>query len=297
MTEPFTGGESDARSGEAAPLTEDLSRADFERFAGLITQRLGIRMVEAKRTMLQGRLARRIRQLRLSGFEEYRHYLFHSPQGEEEFVHFADAVTTNKTDFFREPQHFDYLVKEALPALDGSLHSRLWVAKVWSAGCSSGEEAWTLAMVLSEYGKARPGFEFSILATDVSTRVLARAREATYPREAAEALPPALRQRYFLSSRDASLKLVRVAPELRAKVTFEHLNFMDRAYGVKTVFEAIFFRNVMIYFDKPTQEAVVNRLCQHLRPGGYLFVGHSESLAGLAVPLRPAAVAVYRKSG
>jgi len=297
MPEPIAGWESEARPDEAAYSTEALSREDFEQFAALITRRLGITMADAKRTMLQSRLARRIRQLRLSGFEEYRRYLFHSPQGEEEFVHFADAVTTNKTDFFREPQHFDYLAKEALPALDGSPHARLWVAKVWCAGCSSGEEAWTLAIALSEYGKARSGFEFSILATDVSTRVLARAREATYPQDSLEPLPAALRKRYFLSSRDTSLRLVRVIPELRRKVAFERLNFMERAYDVKTSFEAIFFRNVMIYFDKPTQEAVVNRLCHHLRPGGYLFVGHSESLAGLSVPLRQTAVAVYRKSG
>ena len=295
MSEPFAGGERGAKAGEAALLTDDLSREDFEQFARLITQRLGIQMADAKRTMLQGRLGRRIRQLRLSGFEEYRRYLFHSPEGEEEFVHFADAVTTNKTDFFREPQHFDYLVKEALPALAGSGHSRLWVAKVWCAGCSSGEEAWTLAIVLSEYGRERPGFEFSILATDVSSRVLACAREATYPRESLGDVPLALRKRYFLSSRDPSLKLVRMVPELRRKVTFERLNFMDRTYDVKTGLEAIFFRNVMIYFDKPTQEAVVNRMCRHLRPGGYLFLGHSESLAGLSVPLRPTAVAVYRK--
>ena len=295
MSETFAHQDREARAGEAAPLTDDLSREDFEQFAHLITQRLGIRMAEAKRTMLQGRLSRRIRQLHLSGFEEYRRYLFHSPEGEQEFVHFTDAVTTNKTDFFREPQHFDYLVNEALPALDGSPATRLWAAKVWCAGCSSGEEAWTLAIVLSEYGKQRPGFEFSVLATDISTRVLARAREATYAQELVETVPLALRRRYFLSSRDTSLKLVRLIPELRRKVTFDRLNFMDPTYGVRTSFEAIFFRNVMIYFDKPTQEAVVNRLCRHLQPGGYLFVGHSESLAGLSVPLRQTAVAVYRK--
>jgi chemotaxis protein methyltransferase CheR len=278
-----------------ASAEKDLPRKAFEQFAHLITERLGIRMAEAKRTMLQSRLARRIRQLGFSSFEEYREYLFHSPDAEEEFVHFTDAVTTNKTDFFREPQHFDYLVNNALPAIDRHPYRGFWLAKVWCAGCSSGEEAWTLAMVLSEHAGRRPGFDFTILATDISTRVLARAREATYPRTAVEAVPESLRKRYLLSSRDASLKLVRIVSELRRRVTFERLNFMDRTYGVSGSFDVVFFRNVLIYFDKPTQEVVVNRLCRHLQPGGYMFVGHSESLAGLNVPLRQTAVAVYRK--
>lgn len=282
---------------EPDAFSEDLSQEDFEHFAQLVTQSLGIRMAEAKRTMLQGRLARRIRQLRLSGFEQYRQYLFNSPGGQAEMVHFIDAVTTNKTDFFREPQHFEYLTNNALPALDRSPGSSSWLARVWCAGCSSGEEAWTLAMVLSEYRKRRPGFDFSILATDISTRVLGRAREAVYPHTLVESVPLPLRKGYLLRSRDASRNLVRVAPALREKVQFERLNFMEKSYDVKTPFEVIFFRNVLIYFDRPTQEAVVNRLCRHLKPGGYLFAGHSESLAGLRIPLQPAAVAVYRKTG
>jgi len=274
-----------------------MSRADFEQFSELINRSLGIRMSENKLTMLQGRLTRRMRHLRLSSFAEYRDYLFHSPNAEEEFVHFADAVTTNKTDFFREPQHFDYLVNEALPALDRHNRAAFWPAKVWCAGCSTGEEPWTLSMVLNEYGLRRGHFDFSLLATDISSRVLAHAQHATYGHTAAEAIPPTLRKRYLLSSRDPSHRLVRIVPDLRRRVSFQRLNFMDRAYNIKTRFEAIFFRNVMIYFDKPTQEAVVNRLCRHLVPSGYLFVGHSESLAGLHVPLKQIAIAVYQKVG
>ena len=296
MPEPLARAESEEVFHEPA-FPVELSLQNFEQFADLITRRLGIRMSEAKRTMLQGRLTCRIRQLRLAGFEQYLQCLLHSPDAEREFVHFTDAVTTNKTDFFREPQHFEYLANHALPSLDRSPHSPCWMAKVWCAGCSSGEEAWTLAMVLSEYAGRRRGFDFSILATDISTRVLACAHQATYPRTLAEPVPAPWRSRYLFSSRDASHRLVRIVPELRRKVTFERLNFMDRAYGVGAAFDAVFFRNVMIYFDKPTQEAVVNRICGHLRSGGYLFVGHSESLAGLNVPLRQAAIAVYRKAG
>jgi chemotaxis protein methyltransferase CheR len=292
----YTATEGEACGDAPALRTATLSDREFEQFAHLITERLGIRMAEGKRTMLEGRLARRIRQLKLSSFEQYRRYLFHPANEESEFVHFADVVTTNKTDFFREPTHFDYLAGAALPTLGRSSRTHSWAAKVWCAGCSSGEEAWTLAMVMSEHGAKNPEFDFSILATDISTRVLVRAREAVYSHAVVEPVPLALRKRYLLSSRDASLKLVRVAPELREKVSFDRLNFMDRTYDVKTTFDVIFFRNVMIYFSKSTQEAVVNRLCARLRPGGYLFVGHSESLAGLSVPLRQVALAIYRRN-
>jgi len=290
----------DTREVEAAAANSPppLSPGEFARFARVITERLGIRMPDIKVTMLQGRLARRIRQLHLSSFEEYRKYLFSSPHSEREYVHFINAITTNKTDFFREPSHFEYLVERALPTLAAGISftgSRR--ARIWCAGCSSGEEAWTLAMTLSEYAKKTPGFDFSILATDVSTRVLAHAQEATYPRQSVEPVPPALRQSYLLSSRDPSRKLVRMVPDLRRRVTFRRLNFMENQYGLSETYDVVFFRNVMIYFDKPVQEAVLNKLCRHLRHGGFLFVGHSESLAGLRVPLRQETLAVYRKTG
>jgi len=288
--------ERETASGAPDPFAMDLSPEEFARFAQLITQRLGIRMPEAKLTMLQGRLARRIRQLQLGSFAEYWQYLFRSPDAEREYVHFVDAITTNKTEFFRESQQLDYLVARALPALDPDTRfHRPWRAAVWCAGCSSGEEAWTLAMMLSEYQAGRPGFDFSILATDISTRVLSQAREATYPRELVEPVPPALRNCYLLSSRDPSRKVVRIVPSLRAKVDFQRLNFMDRTYALKAMSDVIFFRNVMIYFDKPTQETVVNKLCRNLQPGGYLFVGRSESLMGLSVPLRQEGLSIYRK--
>ena len=279
------------------PSSFELSRQEFGQFARLITERLGIRMPDIKLTMLQGRLTRRIRELRLSSFQEYLEYLLRSPNSEQEYVNFVDVVTTNKTDFFREPEHFEYLVGRALPALDPDpSFLRPWRAKVWCAGCSSGEEAWTLAMVLGEYAGARPGFDFAMLATDISTRVLARAREAIYPRALIEPVPPALRKNYLLSSRDRSCNLVRIVPRLRGRVAFRRLNFMDRTYGIEESYAVIFFRNVMIYFDKPTQEAVLRKLCQHLQPGGYLFVSHSESLVGLDVPLRQQATSIFRKA-
>jgi chemotaxis protein methyltransferase CheR len=278
----------------SAPLA--LSAGSLARFCQYITGELGIKMSDAKLPMLQSRLQRRLRALGLASLEEYRDYLFDPSHGEEERVHFINAITTNKTDFFREPQHFDYLVRTALPDLDpGGAAERPLRLKLWCAGCSSGEEAYTLAMVLSEYRAGRPGFDFSILATDISTKVLSHAEVAIYDEERIEPVPAALRPKYLLRSRDRAQSKIRIVPELRQKVSFLRLNFMDAHYGVKEMAEVIFFRNVLIYFDKPTQEAVIRKLCRHLVPGGYLFVGHSESLAGLDLPVVSVGAAVYRK--
>jgi chemotaxis protein methyltransferase CheR len=252
-------------------------------------------MSDNKVPMLQSRLMRRIRQLGMTSLDEYQNYLFSSANAEEERVQFIDAVTTNKTDFFREAQHFDYLVNTALPALVamGLSNGRL---KVWCAGCSSGEEPYTLAMVLSEYAREYPGFDFTIMATDISTRVLEHARLGIYEAPRIEPIPMALRHRYLLRSCDPQKRVVRIIPELRGKITFRRLNFMDADYGLRDTFDVIFFRNVMIYFDKPTQETVLHKQCRHLRAGGYLFVGHSESLAGLNVPVSITNSAVFRKT-
>lgn len=275
----------------AAPTLSDTS---FRRFAAYITQELGIKMPEGKAPMLQSRLQRRLRDLGLNSLAEYQDRLFSSSPSDKERAHFFDAVTTNKTDFFREARHFDFLAGHALPNL-ASLNRRPWRLRLWCAGCSSGEEPYTLAMVLSEFASHSNGFDFSILATDISTRMLEAAEQAIYEESKIEPVPEALRKRYMLRSRDPSRPLVRIALELRQRVAFRRLNFMDENYGIRERFDVIFFRNVMIYFDKPTQEAVINKLCRHLKAGGYLFVGHSESLAGLNIPVKLVASAVYRK--
>jgi chemotaxis protein methyltransferase CheR len=276
-----------------------LSARSLARFCQCITGELGITMSPAKLPMLQSRLQRRLRALGLSSLDEYQSYLFDSARGDEERVHFINAITTNKTDFFREPQHFDYLVRTALPALDPTNHAsaleRPWRLKLWCAGCSSGEEPYTLAMVLSDFGEHRPGFDFSLLATDISTKVLDHAQLGIYDEERIVPVPPGTRAKYLLRSKDPTQKQVRIVPKLRGKISYLRLNFMAADYGVKEMFEVIFFRNVMIYFNKPTQEAVINKLCRNLVPGGYLFVGHSESLAGLDLPVECVASAVYRK--
>jgi chemotaxis protein methyltransferase CheR len=279
-------------------LTQEACNLSPERFARLaryITSELGIKMPESKLTMVQSRLLRRVRELGLSSVEHYSEYFFSSSHADER-ERFINAITTNKTDFFREPAHFDYLRQTALPSLVpvDSVASG-WRLKAWCAGCSSGQEPYTLAMVLSEYAAGCPGFDYAILGTDISTRVLEQARNAIYPESASQPLPPELRRKYLWRSRSPSEALVRVAPALRRKVTFHRLNFMDEEYGVRETFHIVFFRNVMIYFDRPTQEAVVNRICRNLAPGGYLFVGHSESLSGLDIPVKAVRTSVLRR--
>ena len=229
-----------------------------------------------------------------ASYSQYCDYLFAREGQTEEIIPLIDVVTTNKTDFFREPRHFDFLFGKALPGLtsgDGGKRSLL----IWSAGCSTGEEPYTLAMVLSEYALAHPGFHFRILATDISTRVLAHAKLGIYTTETVAPVQAALRIKYLLRSRDRASNRVRVSPELRRLVEFRRLNFMDSSYGIPEMADAIFCRNVIIYFDRPTQQRILRRLCQHLVPGGYLFVGHAETLHDMNLPLVPVAPALYRR--
>lgn len=269
------------------PEIADWTEQDLAVFMECVRQELGIKMPASKALMLQSRILRRLRELNLQTLDQYRDRLFHSLDAEEERVHFLDIVTTNHTAFFREPKHLDFLKRQAAAASG-------WFT-VWSAGCSSGEEPYTIAMVLSEAQLLNPRFQFAVLATDVSTAMIRRAAEGIYEQDRVTSVPPELRRKYLLRSKDSARTLVRVAPELRAAVRFHHLNFMNGDYGLTERVDTIFFRNVMIYFDKPTQQAVVNRLCRHLKPGGLFFTGHSESLAGLAVPLEMIAPAVFQR--
>lgn len=275
-------------------LHEDgLSSRDFARLSAFVYTEAGIRLGPEKKTMLEGRLKKRLRELDLASFRSYCDYLFGSDGLQEEKVRFIDAVTTNKTDFFREPKHFDYLAQRALPEMAARAGGQSLL--LWSAGCSSGEEPYTLAMVLSEYAETHPGFRFRILATDISTRVLAKAEIGVYPSDAVEPVPPPSRRKYVMRSREPSSDRVRIVPELRRLIQFRRLNFIDADYGLDDKADAIFCRNVIIYFDRPTQETILGRLAGCLKPGGYLFVGHSETLHDMHLPLEALGPALYRK--
>ncbi|MEW6520253.1 MAG: protein-glutamate O-methyltransferase [Thermodesulfobacteriota bacterium] len=270
-----------------------MSGREFASLSRFIYEQCGIRMPEAKKTMLEGRLQKRLRVLGMKSFTEYIDYLFDPAVNSQELVLMIDHVTTNKTDFFREPDHFDYLRERVLPAWWEKYGMRRLM--VWSAGCSSGQEPYTLAMVLQEFAASRPGFDFQILATDISTRVLEKARKAVYQEELLAPVPSLFKTKYLLRSKDRQSGLVRIVPQLRAKVRFRRLNFLDSDFGLREPLDIIFCRNVIIYFDRSTQVRLLQRFYEHMRPGGHIFMGHSETLNGLEVPLVSVASTVYRK--
>jgi chemotaxis protein methyltransferase CheR len=277
---------------------EVLSQKDFLRLSAFIHTECGIKITEGKKVMIEARLQKRMRALGIQAFRDYCSYLF-SPGGmEQERHHMIDVVTTNKTDFFREPSHFEFLVNTVLPELIAAQGSGAGKKlTVWSAGCSTGEEPYTLAMVINEFAgrDAGCGFTWSILATDISTKVLEKAKQAVFDRERVIPVPDPLKRKYLLKSKDRDRGLVRVVPELRKMVCFRRLNFMDDHFGVQEMIDVLFCRNVIIYFDRPTQERLLNKFCRQMVPGGYLFMGHSETLHGLNVPLVQVAPTVYRK--
>jgi len=272
-----------------------LSRKDFEKLAKFIQSYSGIKMPPNKLTMVEGRLRRRLKATGYPTFAEYCRYLFDDGGLEDESVHLIDAVTTNKTEFFREPDHFRLLEEKVLAEVARHRGGRKPV-KVWSSASSIGAEPYTLAMVLAEFAARNRGFDYSILATDLCTQVLETAVTGIYPEAMMAPVPDALYQRYVLRDKTPKRGLARIVPELRQQVQFARLNLMDASYPLDSDFDIIFCRNILIYFDKPTQNAVLQRLCSHLRPGGYLFMGHSETLAGFDLPLTLAGPTVFRRN-
>jgi chemotaxis protein methyltransferase CheR len=275
---------------------KSMTQADFERLSRFIYEHCGIKMPQVKKTMLESRLQKRLRLLGVATFRQYCDLIFNSPDGGEERVHMIDAVTTNKTDFFREPVHFSFLAEEVFPAFMDSGSHRAAPFTVWSAGCSSGEEPYTLAVVLREFEETNPGFRFSILATDISTRVLEKAHAGIYDESQIAMISPVLKQKYFLRSKDRSRGQVRVIPHLRSLIAFQRLNLMEEAFTLpERSMDAIFCRNVIIYFDRQTQYLLLGKLCRYLKATGHLFLGHSETVHGFDLPLERVASTIYRK--
>jgi len=275
------------------PVLLEKHRLRVESFIG---SEVGIQLPASKHTLIEGRLRKRLRLCGFKQFNEYLDYVLENDEGKNERLHLIDAITTNKTDFFREKDHFSFLVEQALPAMeknrnqDGSLE-----LNIWSAGCSSGEEAYTLSMVLNEAAERHRGLKFSILATDISKSCLNTARRAIYPERRIDPVPMSLRKKYFLRSSGSTEELVQMGQELRSPIQFGSLNLIANSFGLSQKMDVIFCRNVMIYFNNPIREQLVRRFEQQLVPGGYLFVGHSESLNGLENGLEQVAPMVYRK--
>lgn len=271
----------------------ELTNNDFARLSNFIYSNYGIKMPLAKKGMLQARLQSRLRANNLGSFKEYCDFVFSGQDRESEIVHMIDVVSTNKTDFFREAVHFDYLQAIVLPEF--CVDDAGKELKVWSSACSSGEEMYTIAMVINEFSNNKNRIEYSILGTDISSRILEKASLAIYQEDKVAQLPVNLKMKYLMRNKNPEKADYRIIPELRNKTRFQRLNLMDRNYNVPGDFDIIFCRNVLIYFDRETQEKVINKLCGHLKVGGYFFLGHSESITGIDVPLTQIKPTIYRK--
>ncbi|MBF0368943.1 MAG: protein-glutamate O-methyltransferase CheR [Magnetococcales bacterium] len=273
-----------------------LSDKEFKRLSEFIEASCGIQMPMSKKSMLTARIQKRLRTLNLQTFTEYVDLVLNPNDSRNELTNFVDIVTTNKTDFFREPKHFEFMTQTALPDLmqKGAGSSR--PLHIWSAPCSTGEEPYTMAMVIQEFAARVGNYRAQILGTDLSTRALKHASDAIYDMKRADPVPMALKKKYMLKSKDRSNPRVRMNRDIRSMVKFSHLNFLDNDYRIQQTMDIIFCRNCLIYFDRPTAESVVNKLCRNLISGGYFFIGHSETLNRLDVPLVQVAPTIYQST-
>lgn len=262
-----------------------MTRKHFESVSGLMYSTSRVSLQTGKEDLVKARLVKRIRALGLTGFDEYLERVGSSP---DELYQMVDLLTTNKTSFFRESAHFDFMKARILTGLKSKK------MRIWSAGCSSGEEPYTIAMVLREHFPEGDFADLRILATDLSKRVLAKAAAGVYDEDVLKDVPAALISRYFDRVGTVTPRKYSARASLRSLITFAPLNLMED-WPMKGPFDLIFCRNVMIYFDKPTQEALVRRFSEILRPGGHLFAGHSESLTGIAHNFKYVQPAVYQK--
>lgn len=262
-----------------------LTDGDLQTIIRLIYDRAGIVMDEEKRHLILNRLQRRIRALGQTSFKEYLQFV-NTPAGQDEMGSLVDALTTNHTRFFREPQHFDHVVNEVLPAFRKEKRT----LKIWCAASSSGEEPYSLSMTLFEAGFT----DFTMLASDLSTKVLREASDGVYTEQRASTIPGELLHRYFNRGVGAMAGKVRVDRALRERITYRQLNLLEVDH-LGAMFDLIFCRNVMIYFDLGNRQRVVSMLERHLAPGGTLFLGLCESLTGIQHGLRGVGPAAFRK--
>jgi len=273
-----------------------LSDREFRMLQQLIYREAGIHLSEAKKALVSGRLGRRVRAL---GCRDFTAYYEHVAADGVERTAMLDCISTNETRFFREPQQFEFLERSVLPrwrALGdaGRIPKRI---RAWSAACSTGEEPYTLAMVLAAHFPAAEGWSVEILASDLSTRVLAAARDGVWPVERSADIPEGLRKAYMLRGVRSEEGHMRAHPSLQSMIEFRRINLNDDDYGINGKFDLLFCRNVLIYFNRESKERVIHRLVRHLSGSGLLFLGHSESLASSSFGMEHAGQTVYRRAG
>ena len=268
---------------------------EFHQIRDLVLHHAGIHLSDSKKPLVYGRLLRRVRELGLATFGDYYRRVLES---EDELTLFLDRITTNETHFFREPHHFVHIAETVLPALieDAAAGLREKSIRVWSAGCSTGEEPYSIAMTLLDRLPQGGGWSIDILATDLSTRVLDVARSATWALQRTSGIPDEFLQRYMLRGIGSREGQVRASAQLRSLVRVQRLNLNDDVYPAEAPFDLIFCRNVLIYFQPARRQRVLSRLVSRLTPGGQLFVGHAESVQGLPERLRSVCPTVYART-
>ena len=281
-----------ATTGPAGPLARGVSDAEFARFQALVHREAGIWLSPVKKALLAGRLSRRLRELGLATYGDYYEIV---RADEAERTHMLDCISTNETHFFREPRHFQLLAERVYPAWRAEANAGLRPRRIraWSAACSTGEEPYSLAMSLLQAFPPGSGWDVEILATDLSTRVLDRARAAAWPIAKSNEIPSSCIRAFMLRGTGSQEGRMKAGPEIRSLVRFARLNLNDVSYPAVGQFDLVFCRNVLIYFDAATKARVVDRLLGHLAPAGLLFLGHAESLNAMTNRLRTVIPTVY----
>jgi len=285
-----------SESGARLPLNEDLipiKDREFAYITALLYDRFGIHMPDQKRTLVSGRLTKRLRRLGCADFGSYIEILESDPSGLE-LSEMINLLTTNHSFFFREGGHFDFLTGTVLADLAPAFaRSPGYPLRVWSAGCASGEEAYSVAMLLRDRFEGQAGApDVGILATDISLNALATAKRGVYGEQKFDEMPPRFRQRYLSPAGERQLA---VSEEIKSMVLFKRLNLMAERFPMKGQFDVVFCRNVMIYFNQESRNRVVESLHRYVKPGGYLFIGHSETLSREQNPFSYVKPAIYRK--
>ncbi len=271
----------------------NIADREYDFICKLVYEHSRINLGDGKKELVTARLGKRLRVLDIPTYKDYCDFL-QTPKGEEELTHLIDSISTNHTFFFREFKHFEFLQQTVLPHFAPKTQSQ-GSFKVWSAASSSGEEPYSIAISLSDYFAAMSGWKWTLDATDISTKILAKAKEGIFAEDRVKEVPQETLRKYFQKGTGKWDGCFKVKEDLISRVKFTHLNLLGPAYPFTEKFQLIFCRNVMIYFDRPTQEQLVRRLSDCLVSGGYLFVGHSESLTGIKHPLKTIKPAIYQK--
>jgi chemotaxis protein methyltransferase CheR len=263
---------------------------DFNRLRDIVYKEAGIKLSDVKKILMQSRLMKRLRELRLDSFAEYYDYLIENY--DEEKINFINLITTNKTDFFRENDHFEFMKNVVLPEYQRRGMKEI---RIWSAGCSTGEEPCTIAMVTNEFFGANSSPEILILATDIDTQVLQKAKNGIYSEDHLATVDPGNQKKYFIAGSGENEGYFRVSDTLKQSVYFRRLNLLQDEYPMKKQFDIIFCRNVIIYFDRDTQKKLFSKFYNYLKDDGYLLIGHSENITSITDQFMLAGRTIYRK--